>query len=405
MLVQIAWRNVWRNKLRSSVVIIAIAIGLWAGTFIMGYAWGMKEQRVQQAIQNKTSHLQMHHPDFQEKKIVKHTIPEGEQKIQAIRKRKEVSAIGGRSITQGMLTTTTGGTGVLINGIIPEAEQQLIQLKDKLTKGKYLKGVSRNPVLVGQALAEEFNLQLNSRLVLNFQDKEGQVTAASFRVAGIYSTNNTQFEKRQLFVKANTLNKLLGLQEGAMHEIAILLKDNNKLEMVSKALNQAYPDMLVETWKQLSPQLRMIVQSMGQMMYVFIGIILLALAFGIVNTMLMAVMERTRELGMLMAIGMNKIRVFFMITLETCFLTLVGAPVGLLLAWCTIYYTGQVGIDLSAFAQGLKAYGFSTIIYPQLTGQAYGIITAMVIGVALLSALYPAIRALRLEPAKAVRKV
>jgi ABC-type antimicrobial peptide transport system permease subunit len=120
--------------------------------------------------------------------------------------------------------------------------------------------------------------------------------------------------------------------------------------------------------------------------------------------MLMAVLERTRELGMLRAIGMNKARTFSMVMWETGFLTLVGAPVGLLLAWLSISYFGNTGINLSAFAEGFGAYGISTIIYPELTWQYYLNIMLMIAGAAFISALYPAWKTLSLNPVEAIRK-
>ncbi len=120
--------------------------------------------------------------------------------------------------------------------------------------------------------------------------------------------------------------------------------------------------------------------------------------------MLMAVLERTRELGMLRAIGMNKARTFSMVMWETGFLTLVGAPVGLLLAWLSISYFGNTGINLSIFAEGLGAYGISTIIYPELSWQYYLNIMLMIAGAAFVSALYPAWKTFSLNPVEAIRK-
>ncbi len=405
MLTNIAWRNVWRSKIRSSVVIVSIALGLWAGTFIMAFSWGMSEQRVNEAIDNQISHLQIHHPSFKEEHKAKFTVPKGWQRVEEIGRDERVQAATGRAITDGMITTTSGGAGVQIRGVQPKKENAVTGLKAKVDSGQYFQGVSRNPAVIGRELADKFNLDVKSKFVLQFQDKSGAITSGAFRVAGIFNTSDAAFEERNVFVTSDDLNRLLGFKEAKIHEIAVLLKDKNALDAVQSELSSAYPDMLVESWKQIAPELQLIVDTFGQIMYIFIAIILLALAFGIINTMLMAVLERTRELGMLMAIGMNKTRVFMMITTETIFLSLIGAPVGLLLAWLTIYYTGYVGIDLSMVSEGLSAYGISTVIYPTLHTAYYIQVSLMVVAIAILSAIYPAIKALQLQPANAIRKI
>jgi len=134
-------------------------------------------------------------------------------------------------------------------------------------------------------------------------------------------------------------------------------------------------------------------------------IIIMALVFSIINTMLMAVLERTKELGMLMAIGMNKARLFTMILCETFFLTMVGTPIGLFLSWLTVWTFGNIGIDLSAFSQGLNAYGLDTVIYPELSATYYLNVTLLIAAAAILSAIYPAWKTLKLKPVEAIRKI
>jgi ABC-type antimicrobial peptide transport system permease subunit len=137
--------------------------------------------------------------------------------------------------------------------------------------------------------------------------------------------------------------------------------------------------------------------------YIYVGIILLALAFGIINTMLMSVLERVKELGMLMAIGMNKTRVFSMIMLESVFLTLTGAAVGLIITYVVVQITGRTGINLAMWAEGLEAIGYSAIVYPVVTAENYVVILVLVIITGIISAIWPARKALKLNPAEALR--
>ena len=155
----------------------------------------------------------------------------------------------------------------------------------------------------------------------------------------------------------------------------------------------------------ISPDLRLIVESFHQYMYIIIGIILLALLFGIINTMLMAVLERVQELGVLMSIGLTKTRVMMMILLETVLIALIGGPLGLLLAWGSVSLSRQNGLNLEAFSEGLQEYGYAAVVYPDLAFRSYLEILIMVVLAAMVASVFPALRAWRLRPVEAIRKI
>jgi ABC-type lipoprotein release transport system permease subunit len=169
-------------------------------------------------------------------------------------------------------------------------------------------------------------------------------------------------------------------------------------------LKAKYPQLEIKTWTEISPEMNLLVSASDQTMLIYMCIIMLALAFGIINTMLMAVLERTREIGMLMALGMNRIKVFTMILLETIFLVLAGTPVGVILGISTIAYTHQSGINLKQFSEAYSSLGYSTLIYPTFNARQFFLMLAMVIATAIIASLVPARRALKLKPAEAIRQ-
>jgi len=185
-----------------------------------------------------------------------------------------------------------------------------------------------------------------------------------------------------------------------MHEVSILCY---KIDEVPLLKSQLTTENKVESWAEIAPELGYAQETMSSFIYIFMGIILMALAFGIINTMLMAILERKHELGMLLSVGMNKRKVFSMILLETLFLTLIATPVGMLLSFWSINYYGKKGIDLSSVAQGLESLGIGSRIYTELSTDLYITITLMTLFVALVSAIIPARRALKLNPAEAVK--
>ncbi len=217
-------------------------------------------------------------------------------------------------------------------------------------------------------------------------------------------TTSPNINKATAFVKMEDLNRIAGLGQG-IHEIAIFLSDPEKEEMVMMRLKENHPKLLIESWRTLAPELELFLSMTNSFLWVLFGIIMVALIFGIINTMLMAVLERYRELGMLMAIGMNKSRVYAMIVIETIFLSLVGGPLGIVAGLMTMNWLGIHGIDLSTYSEGLREFGYSSILYPSIEIPIYLYVTIGVIFTALIGALYPAYKAIQLDPTKALHMV
>jgi ABC-type lipoprotein release transport system permease subunit len=405
MLTHIAWRNIWRNRTRSLVIIGAVALGLWGGIFIMALSIGMSEQRKNDVITSQISHIQLHHPKFKEDRDIAFTIKNGLDDLNEIRQIPKVKAETARGLVMGMASSPSGASGVMISGIIPKYENELTGLKAKLIEGEYLNDKQKHPIIIGQKLAEKLKLKLRSKLVLTSQDMANNTVAGAFRVVGIYNTYSSKYDEFNIFITLDGLTDMLGMQETPVHEIALLCNDASEVPEVQAKLKQMYPGLLVENWKEISPEMQYLDEMMDYFLYIFIGIILFALAFGLVNTMLMAVLERIRELGMLMAIGMTKWSVFRMILLETVFLSVVGGLAGLLLGWISVTITGMSGINLSFVQKGLEEFGMGSTIYPMMDIEKYPVIGIMVIIFAIISAIYPAIKALKLKPVEAIRKI
>jgi ABC-type lipoprotein release transport system permease subunit len=302
-----------------------------------------------------------------------------------------------------MIATATGSAGITVNGVTPEAEHRLTGLKDKITAGTYFTGTSVHEMIVSERLAKKLKLNLRKKAVLTVETRDGDMASAAFRVCATYRTVNAPYDDTHVFVPANALDSLAGIP-GDRNEIAVLLHENQLLESVENACKQQFPRLETKSWMALSPELELTVTAGDQMVYIFMGIILLALAFGIVNTMMMAVLERSREIGMLLALGMNKTRIFFMVVWETIFLIAAGCPAGVLLAFGTIAVTHRTGIDMSRYSEAYASFGYASVNYPSLTMGQFRSILMLVILTAVVSALFPARKALQLKPAEAVKR-
>ena len=473
MITSLAWKNVWRNKTRSLTVIAAVTVGVFAGVFSMAAINSSIVQRIDAAVNEELSHIQVNNKEFRSSGDLLDFISDPGAVKSRLEQTEGVTSVTGRIIVRGMASTSAGSSAVEINGIDIEKEQEMFTLSGRLIPGtgSYFAADTRlNSVFIGEKLARELNIiryiltpealqklsdeglpatvteklrdlegerfttekKLNkaltgllspkelrsyglkikeaawsyregSRIILNFLDISGNQTGAAFRIIGIYRTNNDLFEAFSVFVPEAELRELTGLKEGQYHRIIARLSDNDLTGSVTPVIKEALPGLEVLSWKEIQTDLAMITDYINQIYGMFMVIILAALAFGIVNTMLMSVLERTRELGMLSAIGMNRRRIFVMIMLESIFLSIVGGFAGMAISAAVIGITGKTGINLVKYAEGMEAFGYSANLYPTIGVDFFVMLTIMIVITGILSAIYPARKALQLSPVEALR--
>lgn len=403
MLLSISWRNIWRNKVRSLVIIFSVALGIFAGVTATAFMKGLAEQRIQKVIKTELSYIQVHKEGFRQNSDFKSYIPDAQELTSKIAEIPHVTGVSKRIIVQAMIASAETASGVMIAGVNTNEERKVTNIQDKIIDGKYFEGIKRNPVVIGKKLAEKLNVRVRSKLVLTLQDTANNVVTGLFRISGIYTTNNSMYDESHIFIRYSDLQKLTSLPAGAAHEIAINIDDNENMKSVESEVKKVAAGLEVMDWKALSPEMNYLTEAMDLYMYIFIIIILLALLFGIINTMLMVVMERTKEIGMLMAIGMNKIRIFSMIVLESIMLSLTGGVVGIIIGALFAQWKSVDPIDLSRWAQGYEQLGYDAYVYLSLTPMMLINIAVLVIITGVIAALYPAYKALKNDPAEALR--
>ena len=472
MIGRIAWKNIWRNRKRSLVVIVAVTIGIISGVLMIGIMEGWINQRLDDAINNESSHLQIHHSEFLKNEELSHTISNIDKITNFLDTTRDVKAWSKRTRIIAMINSAWANSGVTIYGIDPEKERQVTQIHKKIVRagGRYPEKANPGDIMISDKTAEilkikqfiltdssmaclreqkvsdeiikklevlkdnrfrsrkEFkealfslltdkeagmhgqlilekalDYRIRTKIQVTIADREGTPVQGIFRVCGIFKTTNTGYDQGSAFVNAGELSNLYGGDEILVHEIAVLLEDPEALDSVAVKISRLSGHNAVATWKKLAPDAAMMQEFIIVYYLIFIGIIMLALAFGIINTMLMSILERTKELGMLMAIGMNQRRIFNMIMLETVLLTTVGAGLGMLSGWGIVKFLGRTGIHFAPWGEGFEAIGFSAKVYPVVTAEFLLFTTAMVISTAIVASLWPARKALKLIPVEALR--
>ena len=403
-LIKISWRNVWRNKLRSFVVIISVVFGLLGGIIIIAMSYGLNEERMNNAVETYLSHIQIHNKSFSEEYNIKYSIDNLEGIENAINNDSRVVSYSKRIILNGMLSNSNGSYGIQVKGVDPIEEVKVTNTYEKIIEGEYFKSEKENTILVGKKLAERLNLKLKSKVVITFQDENYELTSLLYRVEGIFRSGNSRYDEANVFVKNVSITKNLPNFSG-YHEIPILLTDIELRNQVKNDLISKNSNNLIEGWDDISKDLAYANEMLAAVLYIFMIIILSALSFGIVNTMLMAILERRKEIGMLMSIGMSRFKIFLMISFETMFLSIVALPVGLILSYSIVEYYSVVGIDLSIVEAGLENFGVGTRLYFKVPNQEYFIVAIMVFVISIISSIFPSVRALKINPVEATKTI
>ncbi len=410
MLLRLAWRNIWRNKRRSLIVLTSIVVGLVAIILYDAVSAGFIRQMLENQIGAHYAHIQIHKRGYHDNPQLTEVIPHPEKVEAVLEQEPGIRHYSRRVISNGILSSATNSYGIVLVGVEPEREQFITIIKKSIVAGRYLSG-AKHEVVLGRQLAERLGVTVGDKVVAMAATTSGRIGSDLFRVVGIFQSPSSEFDKVYVFVSLENAREMLELGQ-SVTEYALIVEKLEQVRAVKDRLSarlaaitddpQTYE---VLTFHDLLPLLVMQMEMYREAIFVFYAIIALAMIFGIVNTMLMSVFERIQEFGVLMAIGMKNSRLFNLILLEALFLGSLGTVAGFVLGYLVYLPLSHTGINLGYFSEGLNAFGTGTIIYPDLTLES--IISALVIVplVSVLGAIYPALRAIRLEPVTAIRYV
>ena len=391
--------------MRSLTVIMAITIGLTGGILTVSLMQGIVNQRLDIAIESEVSHLQIHNPDYLMNPELMTNIENADSIIKRVKGIPGVTMVVKRTRVPVMINTARTSTGVNIVGVEPENERKISTLYKNVadTSGSFFGEVKPNQIVISKKLADKLKAKLKSKVVLTFQDTSGNLVGGAFKITGIFKTSNSLLDESTAFITYDDFIRLTGLPHTSAHEIAIRVGTMEQIPVVQDTLKKMLPKLSVQNWKQIQPELAVLVDWMGFMNFMIIGIILLALGFGILNTMLMAVLELVKEIGMLMAIGMSRAKIFSMIMLESLFLSIIGGIVGTLISLILVHLLNHNGVDFGAYSQAFERLGYPSLVYPAIPSEFFIGLTILVFLTGILSAVYPARRALKLNPVEVLR--
>ncbi|MHC4910894.1 MAG: ABC transporter permease [Planctomycetota bacterium] len=400
---RLAWRNLWRNYRRTLIMLAAITVGVWAMIFMTALMRGMVDDMVRDAIKALPGHVQIHHPDFRDDPTVNNVIAAPGAELAAELNRAAV-AWTTRVRVPAVISSERETRGVTLIGIDPDREREISFVAADVAEGDFLASPQDAGLLIGRRLAERLETELGKRVVIMSQSPENEIADRGFRIVGLFESKLAQYEEGLVFAGEETVQRLLGIGD-AISEVAILGDDYRDVEALYRSVETAAsPDVEVQPWYVLDSYMGTMLAVMDGFVVIWIVVVFLALSFGLVNTLVMAVFERVREIGLMLALGMTPRNILFQIVVESVLLLTIGLVLGDLLAWATIEPLKD-GINVSVVSEGLEMMGAASVLYPALYLSDVVLANVIVLVLGFAASLSPAWRASRYEPVEAISRV
>ena len=404
VLSRLAWRYLWRNHRRTIVMLSAIAVGTWAMIFMTALTRGMVDQMIADGISVIPGHVQIHNPDYLDDPSVNNRIAYTDTELTARFGDAGFSSWASRVRVPAVVTSERESRGVTLLGIDPEAERSFSFVDYADVEGRFLEGPDDKGVVIGAKLADTLETRVGKRIVVMSQDPDNEIADRGFRVVGLFHAEMEATEESYAFIGKHTAQDMLRIGD-TVSEVVFVGDDYRDVEPVfDKVAAQVDDSVLVSRWTEVDTYLGTMMGMMDGFMLIWVIVIFLALSFGLVNTLVMAVFERIREIGLMLALGMKPAMILGQIIIESMMLLAVGLLIGDLLAWATIKPL-EGGIDISVVAKGMEMFGASSMLYPNLDIDDVILANVVVLVLGFLASLSPAWRASRYEPVEAITKV
>jgi ABC-type lipoprotein release transport system permease subunit len=401
ILLRLAWRNLWRHPRRTLLTAGAVALGLALVLVFLGIQDGQHRQMIESAVRMGSGHVLVQVPGYHRRRGVDMQVPA--DTVGRVRAWAQgvspagVEAVLPRAAVSGLLSSADGATGVSLLGIDPAAEARVSRLTSRIAEGRFLEAGDRGLVVVGRGVARVLRARPGSRVVLMAQGAgEGEIRSALFRVAGILETGLQEIDETLALAPLAAVQDLLALG-GGVHQVALILEDQDAAPAVARAAGSAFPELEALTWADADPQLAAFIKIDDGGTYVFDAIFFVLIGFMLLNTLLMAVLERRREIALLGALGLGAGRRLAMVLLEALMLGTVGIAAGLALGLAGHAYFAGHGLPLAWFtSQSFEAAGvmldpvWYSVLTPARVGGAVGLVFVLTLTLSLIPARHAA---------------
>ncbi|MAI78776.1 MAG: hypothetical protein CL917_07545 [Deltaproteobacteria bacterium] len=400
-LFRIALRNIGRNRRRTSILVVTVAIGLLGTTLSMSLLWGIEQQMIETATATDLGHLQIHATGYNADPKISRLLSDGGKEIDGLLDGEpSVQAYSHRIRSEGLVTSPKASVGLRILGVDAEREPEVSSIKNWIVEGDYLSGKRRESI-VGRRLANRLGVQIGDKVIISAQDTQGNMTAESIRITGIFRSVSSDIDSGYLFINLDQSAHIFGTHE-AISEIVVVMNERQSALPLQAKLSMNRPHLEVLRWDQLRPFIAFMMDTTQSVAASFYLVIFVAMAFGIANVMMMSIFDRVREIGVMLALGMSRTRLLLLIITEGVLVTIIGTAIGLALSLGIVGALSE-GVDFSFYSAGFNDFGVGSRIVPLLKPEDFILPIAISMLTAFMASLWPALRAVQLQPAEATR--
>lgn len=396
LFVALALRSLGRNVRRSTLALSAITFAVWSSVVLAALARGMSEGMVRDALATLPGEIQIHHPEYLDDPVLNNRFPFSKEIALVLEQEPKLTSITPRLRIPAIVMSERSQRAVTLLGIIPAKEEQVSFYGTAKVIGQKLNNPQDKTVFVGKALLDKLESGVGKRLVLLTQDVAGGLAERGYVISGAYRAELEATELSFLFTGQESLQDLLGISTDEITELALGVQENTQLSPLVDRLQAHFPALSVLPWQELRPLVEALQRIQGSFLYLWFLIVVVAVSFGLVNSLFMAIFERQKEIALLRVLGMQRRYIVLQIVLESLVLLAVGVALGIVVSVATLWFLRE-GIDISAFSAGAASFGLGSVITPHLLGIDLLVASLLVFVVGVLSSLYPAWKAARQE--------
>jgi len=404
MILVMAWRNIVRNARRSLITMSAIAFGLTALIFLWGFNDGVHNSMMRNLQEVIVGSVQIHAADYFHRPKLNRTVPEL-ARVQDLLQREGVKRYSLRLRTFALAAGEDSSEGLILLGIDPASEARVTRLNKKVSRGRFVTEHDTNTCVMGATTARNLGLAVGDEVVLLAEDRYGSLAADKFQLVGIIESGEMGIDRGLAIVPGRALDSMLGMQ-GRISEVVFQLSAS-RLETVTAHLKAALNHERYEVlrWYDMYPMMKQWVELENAFYYIFLSVVLLIVAAGVMNTVLMSTLERFHEFGIMMALGCSRWRLAMLVASESVMLGVMGTALGVAAGLLLVTAFHGIGIDLSGQMDTIRRFYINPVIHTEIDSGHLLVTVLAVMGSAIIAAVTPAVRAARLEPVEAIHHV
>jgi len=405
LLLKLGWRNIWRNKRRSILTLLAIVFATLMTISMRGIQVGTYALNIKNSVEMFSGYLQIQKAGYQENPSLNKCFRFNEEIRAAIESTEEIKSYTTRVNADGLISYKDISQGTAIFGLDPKTEGKTTRIMERINKGKFFDTADSYDIVVGYKLLENLKAEIGDEVVILSQGFDGSLGNMKFRISGTFKMGSPEFDAMGVFMGFETAQELLALY-GNIHAVVISIDDLDDIHSVQDQLRSKIEDGNISplTWEEVMPDLVQMIEMDDVSGMIMLFILIIIVAFGILNTVLMSITERFNEFGITLSIGMPQIKLVWLVLIETFFLTCVGIVIGDIIGWAINYYIVLNPIQLGTEIADMYAeYGFLPIIESSIHPSIFINVTLTILLVSVGACLYPLYKVFKLEPLKGIR--